>query len=79
MTKKKSYRLQLKCYLFGDLTGVAASKWHMTPKEDQSQGTKKSTIIGVGLNGLNEEMTKLVLEHLKKVIKTTIKMLKCIL
>ena len=27
-------------YLFGDLTGVAASKWHMTPKKNQANNYK---------------------------------------
>ena len=30
-------------YLVGDLTGVAASKWHMTPKKNQAKSTQMQT------------------------------------
>ena len=30
-------------YLVGDLTGVAASKWHMTPKRSQAKSTNMQT------------------------------------
>ena len=33
-------RLHYHYYLVGDLTGVAASKWHMTPKKNQAKNTK---------------------------------------
>ena len=42
-TQKGLLNESLFIYLVGDLTGVAALKWHMTPKKNQAKSTKMQT------------------------------------
>ena len=42
-SKAKIEQQRRTIYLFGDITGVAASKWHMTPKKDHAKCTNMQT------------------------------------